>query len=353
MASARLARERGAPWTLRLYAAAPFEPAQLGAAVAAVLLVVFLGSQYALGRYELLRHAENPSALLRDPRIAGILILLAAYLPTAYVYLLRGVRSALLELRPQLKSSKAEFAALVDGVGRYDWPAPSLLGLLGIGVVVLSTYQNTPSPIDPYALAQLSPEVIWHRVLGPFIGWWSGRLVYAVLLESRRLNHAAAQLESIDLLDLRPLAPFMRQALTNALLCLGAASILSLFLLEGGFFDLVTGAWLVMTTVAAASLLLPLRGVRQRVRTAKSLELERVRKAMRGDESALRKTAIAGRPEGVSLADLVAYEKRVEGIREWPFDGSNLARLAIYMLIPLGSWAGGALVERGIDALLD
>ena len=39
-------------------------------------------------------------------------------------------------------------------------------------------------------------------------------------------------------------------------------------------------------------------------------------------------------------------------MREWPFDASTLARFGLYLLIPLGSWAGGALVERLINAIL-
>jgi len=40
-------------------------------------------------------------------------------------------------------------------------------------------------------------------------------------------------------------------------------------------------------------------------------------------------------------------------VREWPFDASTLVRFGLYLLIPLGSWAGGAFVERVIDALLE
>ena len=45
--------------------------------------------------------------------------------------------------------------------------------------------------------------------------------------------------------------------------------------------------------------------------------------------------------------------ERVEAVHEWPFDAGALRRLAFYLLIPLLSWSGGALVERLIDAWLD
>jgi predicted MFS family arabinose efflux permease len=40
-------------------------------------------------------------------------------------------------------------------------------------------------------------------------------------------------------------------------------------------------------------------------------------------------------------------------VREWPVDASTLTRFALYLAIPVGSWLGGALVERLVNALLD
>ena len=50
---------------------------------------------------------------------------------------------------------------------------------------------------------------------------------------------------------------------------------------------------------------------------------------------------------------LSVYRSHVEGVREWPFDGSTFARFGLYLMIPLGSWVGGAFVERLLSSLLD
>jgi len=42
----------------------------------------------------------------------------------------------------------------------------------------------------------------------------------------------------------------------------------------------------------------------------------------------------------------------IENQRNWPFENSILVRFALYLLIPLGSWLGGAFVERGLDLIL-
>jgi hypothetical protein len=108
-------------------------------------------------------------------------------------------------------------------------------------------------------------------------------------------------------------------------------------------------------TVACATtaLLLPVRGIHLRIRAAKLDELEHVSRAIRGDLEALQQSALAKREATPSLADLIAYRGLVDSAREWPFDASTFRRFGLYLMIPLGSWMGGALVERLIDAMLD
>ena len=110
-----------------------------------------------------------------------------------------------------------------------------------------------------------------------------------------------------------------------------------------------------LMTVASAStvLVLPVRGVQLRIQQAKQEELERVNRAILGETDALQGTALAGRAGSPSLADLIAYRGLVDSVREWPFNAETVRRFGLYLLIPLVSWSGGALVERLIDALLD
>jgi hypothetical protein len=52
------------------------------------------------------------------------------------------------------------------------------------------------------------------------------------------------------------------------------------------------------------------------------------------------------------LGELIVYRQFVDDLSEWPFDVSTVLRLLLYLLIPLVSWLGGALVERSVDTLL-
>ena len=55
---------------------------------------------------------------------------------------------------------------------------------------------------------------------------------------------------------------------------------------------------------------------------------------------------------GARLANLVAWRGLVERVREWPYDASTLLRFALVVSLCLGSWLGGAIVDRLLDAFL-
>ena len=53
------------------------------------------------------------------------------------------------------------------------------------------------------------------------------------------------------------------------------------------------------------------------------------------------------------LGDLLAYKAQIESTPEWSFDSVTLLRFSVYLLIPVGSMVGGALVERVVELVLD
>ena len=48
----------------------------------------------------------------------------------------------------------------------------------------------------------------------------------------------------------------------------------------------------------------------------------------------------------------MAYRDLVQEAPEWPIGSSSYARFALYLLIPVLSWAAAALVERFVNALI-
>jgi hypothetical protein len=99
--------------------------------------------------------------------------------------------------------------------------------------------------------------------------------------------------------------------------------------------------------VGIATLVLPMRGAHLRIRAEKRAELERTRTAIRGEREKL--LADSARP--ARLADLLAYEARIERVREWPIDLPILLRFSGLLALAVGSWLGGAVVERVLALL--
>jgi hypothetical protein len=128
-------------------------------------------------------------------------------------------------------------------------------------------------------------------------------------------------------------------------------SFLTLNLVDEGFLlaVLLLGGLVLVQNVA--TLLIPLRGLRDRLRAAKREELRRVDAAIRGEPDALRGSMI-GRRESPSLADLLAWRSFVQAVPEWPIDTGTLGRSAFFVGLPLLSWVGGALVERAVDLVI-
>jgi hypothetical protein len=196
----------------------------------------------------------------------------------------------------------------------------------------------------------LAQEVRWHRVLGLWNGPWVGIFILAATAEGRRLTGLAPRVSRVDLLDLQPLRPFTRQALLNAFLLAGLAGIalLTVGMVQSGFWVLVAGIWIFGAVVIGINLASALLPVHRLIRDAKRTQLDWCRHALIRERAKLQE----GGAERSRIDEIVAYRDVVEGVSAWPFDSSTAVRILLYLLIPLGSWAGGAIVERFVDSLL-
>jgi hypothetical protein len=327
-------------WTRRLFERTGISTVWAGVALLAIVFTAFLIQELALGRLESVDINRLGAIFLVFTHIA-----IVAYGLTACAYCEQARDASIAGLRPLLDLERA--APALDTKER-DRATHLAVGLLGVGVSILITLYVTPGPAS-YDPATWSAESGWHRALSPLMGFWTARLASLILVESRRLSALAASLHEIDLLDLDRLAPFARRGLSHALVVIGAVSVFALFLADRGYLGMVAGLLVVSLAVGGIALLLPLRGVRDRVRAAKREELAWCREKL----CTARADLASGNARPGELQELVAWESRIEAINEWPVDASTYTRFGLYLLIPLGSWAGGALVERLIDSLLD
>lgn len=326
-------------WTRTFFEALGIGTVRAALVLALLLALVFLAQEVVLGRLASERFGSIWLTLTH--------IVIATYVLGAYTYCLQSRDRTIESVRPLLDPERAR--PILDTAKR-DRMILGAASLIGVVASFTTTLYVTPGPAS-YDAATWGPESGWHRVLGPIMGLWTVRLSTLILIEAHRLSDLARTLREIDLLDPATLDPFSRQALTNALLAIGMVSVYALFIVDDiGYWSLVLGMLITTVTVGGLALLLPLRGVRDRVRLAKSEELAWCRGRMRLARTQLDESAGHERSQ---LEELIAWEARIEAVNEWTLDASAFARFALYLLIPLGSWAGGAIVERLVDALLD
>ncbi len=336
------------PWLERLYAATPLPPFVLGAGLALGWLGLAFVLAAASGALAQLTVEGASPLTVRDARLALLVSLLAGYLPTACFYASRGAR----------RTEERLAAVLPRGALPSEPPARDRRGrwlAIGIGalLVPLIALLIDRDPGLYFRAYYWRVEAVWNGVVGGFVCGTGGLLSYITLDASRRLSDAAEHLAEPLLLDPRVVAGFARQGLLFSLLWVIFFSVFALNLVDRAFAPAIGLLALMTLGIAGAGLLLPSRGVHRRIREAKLAELARVNAALRGEPDALRGSPLAGRERAPEIVDLLAWRSFVAELREWPFDAATLRRFGLYLLIPLLSWIGGALVERGVDTLLD
>lgn len=338
--STALARSYTKPWTVKAYEALPGNPIWIGIVFTIGLLLIFFVGRAIFDGAE----SSTPDNL----RVAVTHILMTAYSASAYAYLLLSVRKTTLDLSPVARYVP-HWQEIVDRSGKHPWWIMLVVGAasyLVVGVAV--TNATTPAPANPWEWQSWNYDIYWHRATTVMFVWWIGCFCYVTVVESARLSRLSDRIESLDLLDMRPYQPLIRQGLTNALLVFGMVSVLSLLGIESRYGPLLVGSWITFIVVAWIGMMLPLRGIRRKIRAAKNQELDWCTQSLRTSREALKSGAVGQQ----SIAEIMAYKIMIENIRNWPFDSPTLVRFTLYLLIPLGSWLGGAFVERGLDFLL-
>ncbi len=279
--------------------------------------------------------------------------LYVAFIPTAVIYIAGASERKVRELRPLWRNTDAELDAI-----RAEQPSPTRRGfwlswLAGVLIATLFSSYIFPSPLASFLEGWDHHRVFYYGVNlaiftmgGQAIYLWFSTLSPSVY---DRLSW------NLDLLDLRSLAPVERERTTVALVGIVMISLVSLLMLDLIQRSIVVPIGILLLCLAwiAAIVILPMRGVQRLISRLKQEELERVAAAISGDRSALADSRLAAQAETLSLADLLAYRDTISSVREWPVRSPMFLRVFLLLMIPVGSWIGGALVERMLGSMLD
>lgn len=349
MRDTKLRRFKNPPWAIRFPGSVSRAPHWIFAVVVPAWLVILAVYHYL---------AIGPEAFRAvDPEIAWFELvhaLIIGYLPASIAYSLRGARRDLHALRPALRLSDTQFRDRLLALGTFNGAQLFLLVVLLVGLSQASLFGPSPSPTWPEGRPPLGdPRMTWIMLRNGIIAALGAQLVYVDVTVARRFSKIGETWAAIDLLDLSPLAPFARRGLRSVLIWTGLTILTSLLFLVSWARPAARAALVLILSVAAIVLLLPVLGVHRRAREAKGAELERVREALRSERDALLAAREPGAVADPRLSNLIAYERRIESARTWPFDPGTLVRFGLYVTLGVGSWLGGAIVERLLGSALD
>jgi hypothetical protein len=338
------------PWFCRLVDALPAPP--FGAALAIAGVVAALRG-LALVANQLLSDAPMQLAGARLPDFVLLPAGIAYFLVFGGWLVIEGSARDMAELQPSLCGTPDGCARAVADVAlhsRRALLAAAVAGpLLPVVLHAISPGSGGPTstvlaggPLGFSELYDFVGQAVFWIVLGPVLLAW--------IIGVRRFWRCGRHGVRVDLLDLQALAPFARFGLRMALVVLAVPLLLAPAAAFGyGPARVEVLLYLGIMAVGLAALVLPSWGLHRAIQDAKAAELVRVRSALAGDRSGLRDSPLAADAERLSVVDLAVWKDRVEALREWPFDAAALRRFGLYLLIPLGSWVGAALVERLVD----
>ena len=182
------------------------------------------------------------------------------------------------------------------------------------------------------------------------LGWLTGR---GAFFSYRGVwDKPFPEISTINLLDLENIYHMGRKGLGGALIWFIVVAFAGLLILP----TVNTGLWLVIIIfvinagIGLMFLLVPAQKVRNLIRRAKLEEMTRLDPMLiqARDDALAHTSSTTGR-----LSDLFVYKNQIQAIPEWPFNYSTLVRFSLYLLIPIFSMVGGALVERLIELVLD
>jgi hypothetical protein len=324
------------PWLLRVSRLSPLVPAAVGATVIAVGLAISVA--IAGDRLRLPMFFITAIALF----IAGV------------PYAVRGAASSLDRLTAFPEAKRESMRRRLASLSPLAWALGFATGV-SIHLFVLSLVDRGSE-----AATGLAYLATWEGLV-IVLGWLHILLVSPsmslLVMHGLIFMRLGRDLPSVDLLDRAPVAPFAEMSLRLSLLSTVFFGMTVVFHLDwSGDLGLarqvvfVSPVWL---SIGIALFVFPLWGVHVRLRDARRAELQRVQRALGGDRAALRESLLTpGEAESFGTSDLLRYRGEVTQLGTWPFGTNELARLGLYLAIPVFGWLGGALMERAVDATL-
>jgi hypothetical protein len=199
-------------------------------------------------------------------------------------------------------------------------------GMLGAIAGFAATFAAIPADVRHDHL----PIFLWFAVVLAVTGALFARGAVMTRAAARQFTLRIDRDLKVDLLRVDELSVIGRSSARTALIWLCAAAVICLFFVSGDAPIPVIATILLSAGMAVWIFYRSLDQVHRRIRAAKLAELDRLRHSI----AEARIEAIQDHTAATRLHGLLAYETRIEAVREWPFDQLTLIRVTAYVLIP-------------------
>jgi hypothetical protein len=273
---------------------------------------------------------------------------LTVYLLTCEHVARRETARDLGQLRNELVQSEVDIDSLTQRAFRESRMLEAL-NMLGPRAIAIALVELDPAMwLDRDKPAFGSTLHVWSVVRNTLLGWAIARLAIADIRWTRTFVEAARHI-AVPLPRGGLAEPFVRKGLRSVAISLVFSSLFSLFWLGESAASVNPVLFTVVLVFSTTMFYAPLAAFRTTVKQAKRRELEGVDREIEKERGPL----LEGRsPDSARLGSLVAWRGLVDGVDEWPLTAPAAIRFGLFILLGLGSWLGGALVERGVDALM-
>jgi len=328
-------------WYINLVRRVPVPAAWVGAGLVAVSWAVtaLLGFDFTEARFE-----------ARVPYVLGATI---GYLVAVTPYSIRKAQEDLDGLRPLWKGDEEDFAVVREGLAWLP-PRAAAATIVAALAVVLVIQESTFGRLSRLFGSGWTVLDGWMVALG--VGLWTILLPAAVLavrnaLALRRIGRDRIAVAVWDVARATPLARFGLRAVLIWLVA-PLASVAVSIAARSTVGPITTALWLGSAAAAVFCLIVPVSGLRKRIRQRKDAELERIAQALSGTPGAMEGSELGDEADPLDRLRLLQWRRELEAAREWAFDAPVLRRFALFVALPFLSWVAAALVERSLDVVL-
>lgn len=337
-------------WEARLVQASPF-----GVAVTSVLITLFIFATYLFSIWWndlaiIVMHKDAPT-LSSDAWTAicmsllwGSIFGLGEYTRVANLADLRLLKAG------NVMDDSAHFDAMAYGPLKETRRRGRAFGLLGavVGAIFYDLiYQLDGRPVN---LLDGTLTNYWFIIMTLFLFVEIFRNLSYLRADTASLLANLDHRIKIDLFNIGNLDGLGRIALRRALPWVVASAIVFLMSFSQSTSTLFWPLFIGLMLSAALIFGLPMWRVHGLIDRAKNAELAKLRHEVASASDAFRQDENVGTASRLSA--LIALERRLERVREWPLDVSTVVRFGLFLALPLGSWLGGALVEKALDVLM-